>query len=277
MPLRVLLALLLVLLCVPTVQARPHSAPPRRHAEAIAIGKKALSFFLHREFRTAAEMYRRAAQVEPEEFAYVIGVGRSEAEDGRVAEAIAAYEEVVARAPAGHPLRIKAETALATLRERANAAPPVTAALPAPLPMEPAPAVPLAAPASAHTADPEVPAPVAAPQLVVDRPPPDANRSERPRLIAAWSLAGLGLVGAGFATWLGIQAQGDQDRLDALRMPDGRFNLARINYDGAVARQRSINDRWTGMGVLLGAAVVLEAVSIWLGVTSGPAPTQAVH
>jgi len=268
MKLRLLISVLCSLLLVP----RLHALPPletRRHTEAIALGKKALEYFLRKEFRTAAEMYRRAAQVEPGELTYMVGVGRSEAQAGRVAEATAAFEEVLARAPDGHPLRQKAENGLIALRNR-PAETQLPVAQPAAVPTDPTPV----------TALPSVVTPATVPLQAAAPAPENATRPVAPvpaaaghtRLAIGWSLAALGVVAAGSAAWLGVSAQTDQNRLDALHLPDGRYDLSRISYETAVSRQRGINDDWTGMGVLIGSAVVMEIVGLWLATTTPAGP-----
>ncbi len=121
----------LSVLCIALVPMAVQAAPPRvdaRAQDAMALGRLALDYFMKKQFRTAAEMYRRAAQVDPATVDYMYGVARAEKEDGRVAEAIAAYEEVIARTPANHALHVKSTYALAELRAPSAAVTPNSAA-----------------------------------------------------------------------------------------------------------------------------------------------------
>ena len=254
--------------------ARPRIKADKRHNESMAIGQRALEFYLRQEYRTAAELYRRAAQVEPDEFAFMIGVGKSERSDGRLREAIAAYEEVVARAPLLHPLRKKAETALLELRAAlaltAAAAPapvaPLALAVP-PVAAEAPPPVALPAPATAIA-----PPPVALlpPVTVPTVAPPDETTGLR---AAGWILVATGAAAAATGIWLTVNATADQRQLDSLHLPDGRYDLSRISYLEALDRQLSINHRLTGASVLGIAFLATEITGIWLVVRETRAPT----
>ncbi len=256
--------------------ARPPIKADKRHNEAMAIGQRALEFYLRQEYRTAAELYRRAAQVEPDEFAFMIGVGKSERSDGRLREAIAAYEEVVARAPIHHPLRQKAETALLELRAAlalvpaaatAPVAPPMIAVTPAAV--EAPPPIALPAPATATV----IAAPLAAvepPQAAQAVAPPDDTTGLR---VAGWILVATGAAAAATGIWLTVNATTDQRQLDTLHLPDGRYDLSRVSYQEALDRQLSINHRLTGASVLGIAFLATEITGIWLLVRETRAPT----
>lgn len=168
-------AAVLALAVVASLAPRPACAAPPKpgatHAqEAMQLGRRALEYFMQKEFRTAAEMYRRAAQIDPGTVDYMYGVARSEREDGRVAEALAAFEEVVARTAPDHALNVKSKYALAELR--AAAAKP-TGAAPIPAPPTKAPEAPRPAEAAKP---PEAPRPAEPAKVAEATKPPEAAR-----------------------------------------------------------------------------------------------------
>lgn len=261
-------------LLTPLAHARPPKPADKRHEEALAVGQRALEFYLRAEYRTAAELYRRAAQVEPDEFLYMVGVGKAERAAGRKAEAIAAFEEVLARAPKRHPQRFKAERALAELRAEPPPTAPVLTPAPVPTPA-PAPlaATPVDAPARNPIAlpPPATPSQEAAPLLPPSPPPVAVEPPHTAELTAGWLLIATGVAAGATAVWLAVDAGSDQAKLDELHLPDGRFDLARISFEDASAHQQSINHRWTGAAVLGGVFLATEVTGIWL-VVSGTRP-----
>ncbi len=84
------------------------------------------------------------------------------------------------------------------------------------------------------------------------------------RRIGGWTTIGVGagaLVGAGI---LAILAAGQQRSLDSNLLPDGYFDSGKISAERGASEQQSINNKWTGVGVLAGVGVLGIGVGTWL-------------
>ncbi len=250
---------------------RPLLAAQPQVTEAAIVAKQAIDYYQNGNPAMAAELYRRAFQLDPTKADYLFGVGRSEQKAGRVREATAAYENVVALLPSTNPLARKAQTALAELR--ADAAPtqaqnlanrPLVAEKvpePARAP-EPAPATVAPVPAPAHVAPAAQPA--AAPA------PGDWHRP------VGWSLVAVSGAGVVGAVILAVLASKNQSDLNGFKTSAGLYDPTRITPTDVGSRQTSINSLWTGVGIAGGVAAVAGGVGAWALLTA-PSPGSPVQ
>ena len=91
------------------------------------------------------------------------------------------------------------------------------------------------------------------------------------RRIGGWTSIGVGagaLLGAGI---LAILASGQQSTLDANLLPDGYYDSGKISAEHGAAEQQSINNKWTGVGVLAGVGAVGVGLGTWLVLSDKPA------
>ncbi len=247
-------ALLIPLLVASLAQA----APPRQHAheKAMALGHAALDAYLQRDFATASRLYLQAADLEPDVAEFRFAAARTELEAGHAAAARALFAQVAAMTEPDSPLHAKALLAART----PDVQPPAPPQLPPAGP--PAMATPSAAPEPPVVAPP-VSAAVPAPIVAHEAPPPIPARTSDWHKATGWSAAGVGLAATAVATGLAIAAAQSQATLDGYRTADGHYDGARISYTDALANQSSINARWTSAGVAGGVGVAALLLAGW--------------
>ncbi len=228
----------------------------------------------------AADLYRRAYRIDPSKPEYLFGAARAEQKAGRPAEALLAYQTVLALMPSTEPLAKKAQTAIDEIRA-ADAAKPAQAVppVPPPSPVE-KPALP------AEPAKPiEQPKPVEPPQLAPPSPPvePLPTVAVKPIAVATqpaeapadwkkptgWALVATGGVALVGGAILGALAASGRSSLDANKLPDGvHYDPSKITHDGIVSQQTAINSKATGAIVCGAVGVVAAGVGAWALLTA---------
>lgn len=248
--------LLLVALCLiaVTAQARPtpeavlaaKQAKETAH-EAAVVAKQAKAYYQQKQFALAAELYRRAYQLNPLRPEFLYGVGRSEQMAGHRKEAREALESLRRLLPSAHPLQAKAAASLVEMQdvvEEPTVVIPPPIVVPPPAPATPTVAIePIAAPL------PIAPTPELAqlPPVVVQTPPEGPSHAFTQA--AMWTGAGLTLAGIGLA----IAAEVERGSLVAAK--------GTIRGTEASSRQDTINTLSTVSVV----AVAMGAGSLALG------------
>ena len=251
---------------------RPLLAAQPQVTEAAIVAKQAIDYYQNGNPAMAAELYRRAFQLDPTKADYLFGVGRSEQKAGRVREATAAYENVVALLPSTNPLARKAQTALTELRadvaptQAQNLAnrPLVAEKVPEPARApEPAPA-PAPAPESTRVA------PATAPAAAAPAAPGEWHKP------VGWSLVAVSGAAVVGAVVLAVLASKNQSDLNGFKTSSGLYDPARITPTDVGSRQTTINSLWTGVGIAGGVAAVAGGVGAWALLTA-PSPGSPVQ
>jgi len=244
-------------------------APPAWAAKPIAaqdeaeiVAKQAKDYFDNKQFVLAAELYRKAFRINPRKADYLFGVARSEQRAGRVREACAAFEQVIALLPKSEPLYVKAQQALADL-SREEATPPPPPPPPPPRIIEPKPPpVVVVQPKLEPKPEPKRadPPPIVPPPVVVQEPLPPSMPTRR---VLGWSGVAGGSVLAVTAATLAGFATTDQAWLD-------RHNRTNITKPQIITAQESVNRQWTVAAVTGGVGLAAGAVGAWLLLTDPP-------
>lgn len=300
---RWLLVVLSGALMATTVPARPvvaQAVSRAKEKEASIVAKQALGFYLKKKFGLAAELYRRVAEIDPSKPDYHYAVGRCEQQAGKLAQARAAFERVLAMGKPGGTFVMKAKAQLEAVRkaevkqaevarreaearerqrqidadakaraaaveaERRAAEAPKTAA-----PSEGTPSMPAPIPSEAGSdAGSDAPSGTGTSEGADGAAAAElrgaAQAEAGSHRWVAWSVAGIG--GAALVTGgaLLLVALGDQDALDANKTDKGKFDGAKIDLATARARQTAINDKITGGWIAFGAGTAIAAAGCYL-------------
>ncbi len=243
--------------------------------EAVIVSKQALDYYYKGRHEMAAELYRRAWELDPSRPEYGYGAARAEHKRGQLKVAIGLYEKVIKQAGPRHQMTIKSTHHLATARAALAAAGKGEPAGPTAKPEKPAPAA-VAKPPQTGKKAPAKPATGARPAPVTDAGVSQkADAGWRPT--AGWSAVGGGalLTTVGVVILLGAVA--DNDDLDALFDKHSAGNpIADKTYDEAVQERESANNRtMLGWG-LTGVGVVAAGAGAWLLSTADSAGKTAL-
>ncbi len=225
LPLLVLLLLATLAHARPAHQADPAARTARETAhEAAVVAKQAKVYYDKKQFALAAELYRRAYQLNPLRPELLYGVGRSEQMAGHIAVAREALTSLRQLLPPMHPLQAKAATSLVEMQE--VVAEPVVV-IPQPVVVVPQPVTPTVA-----VEAPAPPTPVVA-QVVASRQPPIVvPPAENPHLLtqaAMWTGGGLILAGITMAIWAEVDRGALADALGTIRGTDATTRQDHIN------------------------------------------------
>lgn len=245
-----------LLLAMPAHAANPKSAAPEQAQEAVIVSKQAKAYFDRGQYALAAELYRRAYEIDRSRPEFLFAIGRAEQKAGRLREALAAFEQLLTLLPVSNPLHIKAKVAVTEIRLALS---PVPA-------QQPEQATPAANQPQAPTAlpvpvTPSVDAKVASVPTVVVAPvraPAETEGSRAQLRRAGWIAGALGLAAAGgLAVVAGIR--------DAQLADD----KGKITGDQARDRQGTINGLSTAAAVC--GAVGLGGLALgWWYLGDGP-------
>jgi tetratricopeptide (TPR) repeat protein len=244
-----------------TVVAVPKPKPVAQ-TDADVVARQALAYYNAGQFALAAELYRRAFQLEPSRPAYLYGVGKSERKAGHLEQALIAFRQMLALLPATDDLYVKSkhevEEIEAQLAHKPEpppakpATPPVTENPPAPKEpvSQPKPAVVQPVPAEVR----HVPPAVASKETVTrhEKVPAGMPASARNAFLVAGvaAVACAGLAGA--AAWQAHQLD------DGLRDPNDPnvFDKSRVTSAEVSGKVATYNRLLTGT-YIAGAAAVL--------------------
>jgi len=262
-----------------TLLATAALAAPRTttdSAKANILSEQAMDYFKNGQFALAAELYRKAFRLDPGRPEYLFGVGRSEQKAGRLPQARAAFDQVVALLPVSEPLAVKAQKALEELAAAPTPAPAAPAPAPAPVaaaaPVAPTPA---AAPAPVVASAPPVPIVTAdkikPAQTVVVAPAATALADPIPqRKVLTWTGWGIGTAGLVGALAFGGAALSERSWLEDKKQKgdSSQYDPARINASQITNSAESVNARWTGAAIAGGVGVVGAGLATWLTLTA---------
>ena len=255
--------------------ARAAALQPAKEAEKLATAARTV--YESGQFAAAAELYRKAYRLNPAKPDYLYGVGKAEQKAGRLAQAKAAFDQLLALIPADDPLAERARKALAeVVAAQGAAAPgapqPAVSAPPAPAPAAPppAPAPPVSAPPPPETPAAKPPAPVPAAAPLVADVTAAAGPPARPSRVPAYAALGVAAVaaigGAAFAV-AAVGADADADRYRTVG--SAQFDPAKLPKHIADAVIDDINAKWMAAAVGGGVAVVAGAIGAWQWTRSG--------
>ena len=230
--------------------AQLHSAKASAH-EAAVVARQAKAYYQKKQFALAAELYRRAYELNPARPEFLYGVGRSEQMAGHLPQARAALESLRQLLPPKHPLQAKAAASLVAMQEIVAEAVEV---IPPPMAVTP-----VAQPTPTLAVAP----PVAPTPVVVEASPLTVVRSDSPRALtrtAMWTGGALIVAGIALAVW----AEVNRSTLAA--------DLGVIRGTEAATRQQTVNSLSTASVISVAAGAGALALGLYwrIGETANP-------
>ena len=229
----------------PEATAAAKTAKETAH-EAAVVAKQAKAYYGQKQFALAAELYRRAFELNPTRPEFLYGVGRSEQMAGHLPQAREALEKLRQLLPPTHKLQSKAAEALVEMQE--VVAEPVVV-IPEPVAVTPT------TPVTVAVDPPRSPTPLVAhvdptpPPIVVAQPSPETGHTMTQA--AMWTGGAFVVTGIALALW----AQIDRSLLNA--------DLGAIRGTEASSRQETINSLSTASVVAVAAGAGALALGLY--------------